>query len=113
MTPDEMIWDLKHSHYDWLRENLISFLQAVGFEDAKYCQGLIVAHGDKCYCDRDKWEDEGIPFEHGVAIYLLTYLSPWQKEVRETKNGWVDPCKWVTDKYSYFKQFLPPAYERR
>jgi hypothetical protein len=69
--------------------------------------GGIVAHGDKCYSYRSEWESKGIPFEHGVAIYLLTYLRPYSKEVRETSNGWVAPKDWVIANYHKFVNHLP------
>jgi hypothetical protein len=96
------------NHYDWLKEHFVEFLTNIGFADARYCGGMIVAHGDKCSQYRERWNAVGIPFEHGVAIYLLTYLSPYSKESRETANGWVDPYKWVIDAYPRFVSFLPP-----
>ena len=64
--------------------------------------GIISAHGDKCYLYRDRWEKNGIEFHKGVALYLLTYISPFSKESRETADGWVDPAKWVEDNYERF-----------
>lgn len=94
------------SHYDWLRKHFVSFLSLIHFPDAKYCDGLIVAHGDKCWQYQGYWEKAGIPFEHGVAIYLLTYLSPWLQTVRQTDKGWVSPKEWVVNKYPEFKDTL-------
>lgn len=82
------------SHYDWLHENLKSFSEVVGTE---IHSGFIGAHGDKCYGYRDEWEKESIPFGLGVAIYLLTYVRPYSKTVRQTESGWVAPEKWVVD----------------
>lgn len=101
------------SHYDWLEENFITFLTNINFPDAKYCGGMIVAHGDKGYQYKKYWEDNNIPFEHGMALFLLTYISPWSKEVRQTSKGWVKADQWVVENYAKFKQFLPPAYQKR
>jgi len=71
-------------------------------------RGMIAAHGDKCYGYRDQWAKAGIPFEHGVAIYLLTYISPFSHEVRESDSGkWVAPDGWVKDNYVRFQEHLP------
>lgn len=93
------------SHYDWLNEHFEEFLEALG-GDWRTCGGIISAHGDKCYSYRDIWYAAGIPFSHGVAIYLLSYIAPWYKEVRDTDNGWVDPFQWVIDSYPKFKKYL-------
>jgi len=94
------------SHYDWLEKHLVPFMDQLDMNTDFYNNGLIGAHGDKCYGYRYQWNEAGIPFEHGVAIYLLTYCNPFSKEVRETDAGWVDPGKWVKDNYPRFKQFL-------
>lgn len=74
----------------------------------EYNRGIIVAHGDKCYGYRDIWNAEGIPFAHGVAMYLLTYCYPFDHEVRQTEErGWVDPYKWVIENYPRYKDLLP------
>lgn len=93
----------KKSHYDWLAENLQDFYKKLNIDSGNRS---IIAHGDKCYGYRDKWNEANIPFPHGVAIYLLTYEKPFDKESRNTKNGWVDPWKWVIDNYKRFKPLL-------
>lgn len=96
--------DLFHNnHYTWLQRNFITFLERLGFEDARWCDGLIVAHGDKGYQYKDRWAAEGVPFNQGMAIYLLTYLLPWSYSVRETNEGWVDPCEWVVKHYRQYQ----------
>lgn len=94
------------SHYDWLEENFQVFLNRLGAEASN---GLIIAHGDKCYQYRDDWAAKGIPFPHGVAMYLLLSMNPYCKEVRQTINGWVDPRHWVINNYDRFKEHLPDA----
>ena len=98
--------NLRNTHYGWLGRNLIIFLQRVGFSDAKYCIGLISAHGDKGYGYKRDWEEAGIPYEQGMAVYMLTYLSPWSKTVRETDAGWVDPCQWVVEHHNKYKELF-------
>lgn len=94
------------NHYDYLRKHLAEILKANQLDpDAAY--GVISAHGDKAYGYRILWEEQGIPFHHGVAIYLLSYFSPYSKEVRETENGWVDVKTWVINNYDRFKSTLP------
>lgn len=101
---------MSFSHYDWLKVNFETFLTNLNLENPNFHLGLISAHGDKCSCQRYEWEDIGIPFEHGVAIYLLTYIRPWSKEVRETEKGWINPIQWVKDNYKRFKYALPKPY---
>jgi hypothetical protein len=95
-------------HYDWLHENLEDFLRRLCIPNPDWYLGLISAHGDKF--GSYKLHGATIPHEHGVAIYLLTYVLPWSKEVRDTEKGWVDPIRWVFDNYERFKPTLPPAY---
>jgi len=94
-----------NSHYAYLERIIPSFFKKVGlnWEDNK---GIIVAHGDKCYGYKSKWEKAGIPFHKGVAIYLLTYCRPFSLEVRQTWTGWVAPEDWVIDNFSRFSKFL-------
>lgn len=94
------------SHYDYLEEHLPTIFEKVGI-NWDWNAGIIGAHGDKCYGYRDRWEEAGIPFEHGVAIYLMTYCRPYGNEVRQTENSWVDAWSWVIDNYDRFKEHLP------
>jgi len=104
------------NHYDWLDQNLETFLDTVfakypvtAERQGKEYLGMISAHGDKCYTYRDMWNAAGIPFEHGVAIYLLSYLTPWSEGVRKTRTGWVPVDTWVISQYPTFKDDLPAA----
>lgn len=100
------------NHYNWLNDHLLNFFQAIELPgsgpDGWLNRGIIVAHGDKGYCYRYQWADAGIPFEHGMALYLLSYCRPYSQEMRETVNGWVQPVEWVIANYSKFVQHLPP-----
>lgn len=93
------------SHYDWLNKHIVSFFNSLGLDGEDF-KGMIVGAGDKCYGYEDKWAKAGICFEHGVAIYFLTYLQPWSKEVRETDKGFIAPSNWVIDNYPKFKDQL-------
>lgn len=104
-----------YSHYDYLNDYLWDFLEAVGV-NTRWCRGLIGAHGDKCYCYRQEWEEAGIPFPHGVAIYLAARVQPFagefemqQREAKEDLNRWYHIEQWVIDNYDRFKEHLPPV----
>lgn len=90
-------------HYDWLEKHLGKFFENLGIY-ADYAIGMGSAHGDKCYSYRNQWEKVGIRFEHGVAIYLLSYVYPFSNEVRKTPNGWIAPVEWVIANH---ERFLP------
>lgn len=89
------------NHYDWLEQNLNKLY---GLLNIKYSgNGVIVADGDKCYGYEDKWRKHGVPFEHGVALYIMSKDKPFCNEVRQTANGWIDVSDWVIKKYSEVK----------
>lgn len=61
------------NHYKWLEINLPIFFKNIGLGNyVKHCNSIISADGDKCYNYEYKWKQEGIPFVHGVALYLIT-----------------------------------------
>lgn len=104
------------NHYGWLDLNFEQFLQSLGIGSTflhdsgiggvSDYRGMIVTHGDKCYSHANEWKRAGIPFEHGVALYLLTYIRPYSRQVRQTDKGWVDPCAWVINNYREFAKHL-------
>jgi hypothetical protein len=95
------------NHYEWLEENFPNFLSKLGLEEQiKYSNAIITADGDKCYGYKFVWENNGIPFVHGCAIYLISKIYPYSEEVRETKNGFVAPSVWVINNYERFKGCL-------
>jgi len=100
-----------NSHYDYLNEHLWTFMEAVGV-NTEWNRGIIGAHGDKAYGYRDYWEENGLHFYHGVAIYLLTYCRPYGHECRETENGWVPAQEWVLKNKDRFLPHLPPVEEK-
>lgn len=85
---------ISKNHYHWLENNLRVFANKLSI-DHDILLGCISAHGDKCYGYESRWENVGIPFEMGVAIYLASYIYPYSRTVRNTNHGWVDPCDWV------------------
>lgn len=92
------------SHYDWLQENLNDFWLKVFDKnlDESGFGGVISAHGDKAYGYKNKWVNAGIPFNHGVAMFFLTYTDIVDEEV--------DTCQWVIDNYFKFKPLLNKNY---
>ncbi len=64
--------------------------------------GIIGAHGDKGYGYRSTWEKNGISYNHGMLIYLLT----WTKEMEEDKHK---SCEWVIDRYSHYLPMIKQA----
>lgn len=92
------------NHYEFLDKYFdIFYTKFTGFTGGS---GLLVSDGDKCSQYRQEWEDSGIPFSHGVAIYLLLKDEPYTNQVRETKDGWVCPAEWVIENYKQFKDEL-------
>ena len=61
------------------------------------------AHGDKVYSYQETWEEQGIPFPHGAAIFLLTYKSSFFDRDGEQKAP-----EWVSSNYQKYKKYLIP-----
>lgn len=97
------------NHYQWLDKHLDQFWYKVFGKtlDEMYCAGIVAAHGDKCYGYKSTWEDAGIPFAHGVAIFFLSYVEPYVSETGNTENGFVPVDQWVIDNYERFAPALP------
>ncbi|KOS61498.1 hypothetical protein FJQ98_16330 [Lysinibacillus agricola] len=94
--------------YEWLDVNFQIVLRNLNLnEHIPYSQSLISSDADKCYGYESIWNKKNVPFEHGSALYLISKLPPYDKEVRYTSNGWVAPDKWVIDNYERFKEHLP------
>ena len=96
------------NHYAYLEKNLPQFFADVGV-NWDHNAGIIVAHGDKAYGYQHYWEENGLHFYHGVAIFLLTYCHPYGKECRDTPGGWVKPNEWVLKNKDRFLKYLPPV----
>lgn len=96
------------NHYVWLENNLHIFFENLNLSGyINNIPSIIACDADKCYGYKYMWENEGIPFFHGIAIYLISKIKPYSEEVRDTKNGWVNPEKWVIASYNRFKPHLP------
>jgi hypothetical protein len=93
------------NHYNWLNKNLKIFFDRL--EISINTTSLIIAHGDKCDQYKNIWAKENIPFEHGVAIYLLSHCPKWAETCRQTPNGFVPPVDWVINTYSQVYLLLP------
>ena len=65
-----------------------------------------MSHGDKTRQYRDQWEDAGVPFNHGAFIYLMSHISPYSDQVRQTEDGWVDVAEWVINFYKSNPAFV-------
>lgn len=89
------------SHYDYLDSNFKKFVSMLPVSNfwKEVCESMIVADGDKCYGYRREWEKCGVPFNHGVCVYLISKMTPYQSTVRNTENGWVPVDGWVVDMY--------------
>lgn len=92
------------NHYEWLEKHLPAIIASLNLGDI---MGCIVAEGDKCYSYKDEWKAAGIPFPHGVAMYILSKVNPYYKEVRETEHGWVPVATWIAENYPRFKAHFP------
>lgn len=80
------------------------FLRGIGKEcHVPYAESIIIADADKCEGYRLIWEKNGIPYEHGVMIYLVTKMAPYNKEARVT----ISPCDFVIKYYEQFRGVLP------
>jgi len=87
-------------HQAWLEANLPNFFRSIGQRRTELHK-LITDYADKCYLFRERWDKEGIPFVHGLAIYLLSRTSPYDLQVTS------DIESWVVDNYDVFKPHLP------
>lgn len=74
---DDHFFSCYKSHYDYMDEVLPLFWPRVFGKtlEATGCCGIVGAHGDKAYQYRDQWKALGVPFYHGVLLYMLTYTS--------------------------------------
>lgn len=87
------------NHYAYLNMLLNPFWQEVFGKTASemFCGGMPSAHGDKAYGYKDAWRKAGIPFRHGVLLFLLTYTKVMDEEKHKSEQ-------WVIDHY---QEYLP------
>ena len=94
---------LQSPYYDYL-DAMVAVAPSVFNKDAESnFYGLVEYRGDVARSIADSvmaslnvYENrENDPRYYRAAfIYLLTYVERYRDEVRETKNGWVDPTEW-------------------
>lgn len=90
-------------HYQWLDKHLNDFWIKVfgkSLNDSGF-GGVVSAHGDKAYGYKRRWENAGIPFPHGVAVFFLLYTD------LSTEEDSMRTCEWVIEKYPEYKKYLP------
>lgn len=89
--------------YETLNKNFPIFLKNIG-QEAKvpYAESIIICDSDKCEQYREIWKNNGIPFEHGVMIYLITKMKPYSDEVRKT----ISASDFVIKYYNHFKNYM-------
>lgn len=92
--------NFKLSHYDYLELVLNNFWKHVFGKSLRdtWNAGIIGAHGDKGYGYKRNWEKAGVPFNHGMLLFLLTYTS----ELGDTPKH--ESCQWVINNY---QKYLP------
>lgn len=78
------------SGYDYLEMILPMFAKVVKLSDpsVNLSYGYITAHGDKAYGYKTTWLNHGIPFFHGLLLYLLTYTKAMDRE-KHLSDEWV------------------------
>jgi hypothetical protein len=113
-APDENMWkevfkligynNLVLNQYKYCDAVLNAFWKLVFGKTASemWCGGIVGAHGDKAYGYKKQWEKAGIPFNHGVLLFLLTYTS----EIDREKCG---SDQFVIDKYHHYLPMIQQA----
>lgn len=83
-----------HNYYDYLELMLIPFWSLVLNEtpESMGVSDIVTAHGDKCYCYKNEWEEINIPFHQGALLYLLSYANKMCVDRSKV-------CEWVIEKY--------------
>ena len=96
------------NHYDFADRVLPTLLEELNL-NPDFGRGFSSAHGDKYYSLQDSIEAAGYTFNEGIIVALLSYISPYSTEVRDTSSGWVDPYKWILDNLERFKPLIDSA----
>lgn len=87
-----------------LKNDFSLFLRNIGKENqVPYAESIIICDADKCTQYSEVWERNGIPYEHGVMIYLITKMKPYCDEARVT----ISASDFVIKHYDEFKKFIP------
>lgn len=96
---------IQSPYYDYLDAMVAVAPSIFDKTEASSFHGLIEHRGDVARSIADSVmaglnvyenrEDDHVSYAHRAAfIYLLTYVQPYNNEVRKTKNGWIDPTEW-------------------
>jgi hypothetical protein len=88
------------NHYDYL-ERMLEYFWLEVFKKTPsemWCAGIVTAHGDKCSGYKNLWEKNGINFNRGSLLFLLSYT----KEFGDNEKSQSD--QWVVDNYP---KYLP------
>ena len=90
-----------------LNEKFKNFLKNINLDKyVDFSDSIISADLDKCYSYKNIWKENGIDFDNGCILYFITKISPYNSEVRDVGNKFVEPYKWVIDNYIRFKKYL-------
>lgn len=93
-----------YDEYHELLDKFPVFLKNIGREDqVRYAESIITCDSDKCEQYRLQWEKNGIPYLHGVMIYLITKMKPYSNEARVE----ISPCSFVIKHYKDFEDLIP------
>lgn len=87
-----------------LKNDFPIFLRNIGKENqVSYAESIIICDADKCTQYNEVWKRNGIPYEHGAMIYLITKMKPYCDEARVT----ISASDFVIKHYGEFKKFIP------
>lgn len=83
------------NHYKYIELHGEKFSQKLGLSEniASY----LSAHGDKCHSLKMEAQERGLHPGKAAMVYLLTYITPYSQQVRNTENGWVSPYDWCLE----------------
>ena len=97
-------WNLTFNQYKYCDAVLNAFWKLVFGKTASEmcCGGIVGAHGDKAHGYKRQWEKAGVPFNHGVLLFLLTYTSEMDRDKCES-------CQFVIDKYQHYLPMIQQA----
>lgn len=89
------------SHYDYLEFVIDRFWPKVfgKTRNEMFCGCNVGAHADKCDGYKFDWNDAGIPFYHGVLLFLLTYTKLMDRPKHESGE-------WVIENYEKFNSMI-------
>jgi hypothetical protein len=97
--------------YAWLEDAMPKILFNLGKppEVWLYASNSARLYAHICHDFRFPWENNDIPFNHGIALFLLSFFEPWLSNSHDAETGEYDPQMWVLANYNRFKEYFPPA----